>query len=379
MTTQRRGTPDFLLLFLTFALVGFGTVMVFSASYNLNPDPLYYTKRQIIWAALGTFVMFFFMNVNYRRLKKWFLPFFLLVVALLILVLIFGVRVNGAKSWFGIGSFGGQPTEFAKVAVILYLSALISKKGETIREFKKGLLPPLIIVGFVAGLIMLQPDLGSCMILVLSAMTVIIAGGAKFRHLALLGFAGAMLLGLYLLVLLLPSESSAAASYRIERFTAYLHPWEHQLDSGFHIVQSLFAFGHGGITGAGFGQSIQKLFYLPAAHNDFIFSIIGEELGFIGATLFLLVYLLFIWRGLIVAVRCQDTFGTLVGTGFISMIGLQALINIGGVTNAIPITGVTLPFISFGGSSLMATMMAMGILLSISRDMNRPDKEKRSA
>ncbi len=374
MNPPRRGTPDFLLLFLTFALIGFGLVMVFSASYNLDTDPLYFTKKQVIWAILGTFMMLFFMNLNYQRLKKWFVPYFAVVVAMLILVLFFGVVRNGAKSWFGFGSIGGQPTEFAKLAVVLYLSAIISKKGDKIKEFKKGLLPVLIVVGFVAALIMLQPDLGSCMILLLTAAVVIVAGGARVRHLLLLGLSGILLIGLYLTVKMLKGDLNG---YRIERFTAFMNPWNDQLGSGFHIVQSLFAFGHGGLMGAGFGQSIQKLFYLPEAYNDFIFSIIGEELGFIGTTLFILIYVLFLWRGLLVALRCQDVYGTLVGTGIVSMIALQALINIGGVTNAIPLTGVTLPFISFGGSSLLATMLSMGILLSISRENNRSEKPRR--
>lgn len=372
MNPPRRGTPDFLLLLLTFALVGFGLVMVFSASYNLNADPLYFTKRQSLWAVLGTGAMLLLMNLNYKRLKTWFVPFFVATVVLLIFVLLFGVERNGAKSWFGIGSIGGQPTEFAKLAVILYLSALISKKGEKIRDFKTGLLPVLFIIGFVAGLIMLQPDLGSTMILVLTASIVMIVGGVNLKHLFLIGGTLSLLVTLFVSVSLLKGDTE---SYRMDRLTAYIDPWAHQLDSGFHIVQSLYAFGHGGVSGAGFGQSIQKLFYLPEAHNDFIFAIIGEELGFVGSLFFLLVYLLFLWRGLLITLRSNDPFGVLVGTGIISMIGIQTVINIGGVTNLIPITGVTLPFISFGGSSLLASLMSAGILLSISRENNRLDRD----
>lgn len=373
----RRGTPDFLLLVLTLGLVGFGLVMVFSASYNTSAyyfhDPFYYSKRQVVWAIIGTAAMLFLMNTHYSKLKKWYVPYFIGVVFLLILVLIFGVERNGAKSWFGIGSFGGQPTEFAKLGIILYLSALICKKGEKFRNFKKGLLPVLIIVGFVAFLVMLQPDLGSTMILLLTSAVVIVAGGARMKHLLLIGITSSVFVTLAVAVKAL---FFGINGYRTERFTAFLDPWKYPLDSGFHIIQSLYALGHGGITGAGFGQSIQKLHYLPFAHNDFIFAIIGEELGFIGSMIFLLIYMLLIWRGLTVAVRCPDVFGTLVGTGIIGMIALQAVINIGGVIHAIPITGVTLPFISFGGSSLLATLMAMGILLSISRETNRSEREK---
>ncbi|MEB3103863.1 putative lipid II flippase FtsW [Ferviditalea candida] len=375
MNPPRRGTPDFLLLLLTFALVGFGLVMVFSASYNLNADPLYFTKRQSLWAVLGTGAMLFLMNLNYKKLKVWFVPFFVATLFLLVFVLLFGVERNGAKSWFGIGSIGGQPTEFAKLAIILYLSALISKKGEKIRDFKTGFLPVLMIVGFVALLIMLQPDLGSTMILVLTATILMIAGGVNLKHLFMIGGAMSLLLAIFVSVSLLRGHTE---SYRLDRFTAFVDPWSHQLDSGFHTVQSLYAFGHGGLSGAGFGQSIQKLFYLPEAHNDFIFAIIGEELGFVGSLIFLLVYLLFLWRGLLIALRSTDPFGVLVGTGIISMIGVQAVINIGGVTNVIPITGVTLPFISFGGSSLLTTMMSTGILLSISRENTRLNREQQT-
>ncbi len=312
------------------------------------------------------------MNTNYRLIKKWVAPFFVAIVILLILVLIFGQVSHGAKSWFGIGSFGGQPSEFAKLAVVLYLSSLIHKKGDKVRDFKTGLLPIMLIVGFVCFLIMLQPDFGSCMILVLTAGIVIVVGGANLKQ--ILAICGCFLLALCLYVVY--SIISGNTDYRIERFTSYLHPWDDPINSGLQLIQSWFALSHGGIGGAGFGQSIQKLSYLPEAHNDFIFAIIGEELGFIGCSIFLLAYLVFLWRGLIIALRSTDVFGTLVGSGIVGMIALQAIINIGGVTGALPITGITLPFISFGGSSLLATMMSVGILLSISRENSRLERAK---
>jgi cell division protein FtsW len=374
-----RGTPDFLLLFLTFALIGFGLVMVFSASYNTSVyeynNALYFTKRQVIWAIIGSVGMLFLMNTHYSKLKKWFVPFFVAIVIMLILVLFIGKEVNGAKSWFGIGPIGGQPSEFAKLGIILYLAALITKKGEKFRDFHKGLLPVMIIVGLVVGLIMLQPDLGTSMILIFCALIVIVAGGANLKHLFYSFATLSIIAGFFITMHLLSTDNYG---YKFYRITSYLDPWADPLGSGYHLIQSLYAFGHGGLTGAGFGQSIQKLHYLPEAHNDFIFAIIGEELGFIGSSIFLLVYLLFLWRGLFISVRCPDIFGTLVGTGIVGMIGIQALVNIGGVTGAIPITGITLPFISFGGSSLVVTMLSMGILLSISRESSRIDKEKQS-
>lgn len=381
MNGTRRGTPDFLLLFLTFSLVGFGLVMVFSASSMIsvaseftNYNAWYFTKKQIIWASLGTMAMFVLMNIPVQRLRKWFHLFFAVTVVLLILVLLIGKEVKGARSWFGFGTLGIQPTEFAKLAVVLYLSSLINKKGETIRDFQTGLLPVFIIVGLVAGLIMLQPDLGSMLILLSCALIVIIAGGANLIHLIKTGALLTGALGLFLGVYLLVANNYG---YRIERITSFFNPWNDPQDASYQLVQSLYAFGHGGITGTGIGRSIQKLYYLPEAHNDFIFAIIGEELGFIGSALFLLVYLAFIWRGLIVTLRSGELFNMLIGIGIVGMIGIQAIVNIGGVTGSIPITGVTLPLISYGGSSLLVTMASVGILLSISRDAHRTEKQRR--
>ncbi|MED4600795.1 putative lipid II flippase FtsW [Paenibacillus validus] len=372
MNSPRRGTPDFLLLFLTFLLVCIGLAFVFSASVAMN-DPWSLVIRQGLAVGLGTVIMFFCMNVDFRKFQKWVAPFLTFSIVLLLLVPIVGREVNNAKSWIYIGSFGLQPTELAKLAVILYLAALLSKKGDKIHDFKRGLVPPLLVVGFLCMLIMFQPDLGSTMIVVLSAALVIVVGGASIKHIMLLGAAGASALALLASVYLLKTGGD---SYRVDRFTTFLDPFADPQGGSFQIVQSLYAFGHGGLTGAGFGQSVQKLHYLPEAHNDFIFSIIGEELGFIGSSIFLIIYLVFLLRGLIVALRCKDLFGMLAGVGIVGMIGIQAFINIGGVTNTIPMTGVTLPLISQGGTSMLVTLMSLGILLSISREYNRPDKER---
>ncbi|TMV46080.1 putative lipid II flippase FtsW [Paenibacillus mesophilus] len=379
MNEPRRGTPDFMLLLLTFLLVGFGLVMVFSASSvialakeKFNNDPLYFVKKQAIFAVAGTVGMFFLMNIPASKLKPLLRPAFIMVLVLLILVPFFGIEANGAKSWFNIAGFSMQPSEFAKVAVILYLSLLISKKGEKFRDLKKGLLPTVIIVGFVAGLIMLQPDFGSMMILVMAASLVIVVGGANLKHIFLAVGSIAVIASLVLTMYMLSSKS---LGYRMDRISCYLDPWFDEKDVCYQIVQSLYAFGHGEVMGAGFGQSIQKMHYLPEAYNDFIFAIIGEEFGFVGTVLFLLFYLAFLWRGIIVSLRCPDTFGNLAGIGIIGLIGIQALINMGGVTGTIPMTGITLPLISSGGSSLLVTMCSIGILLSISREYTRTDKE----
>jgi len=241
----------------------------------------------------------------------------------------------------------------------------------------------MVIVGIVAGLIMLQPDLGSCLILVATSGLVIYTGGASLKH--IFGSIALFLLGLGLVMgvgAVIDSFSPTAEKtagiqdYQQDRLDAFIDPFEDPQGSGYNIIQSLTALGQGGINGAGFGQSVQKLHYLRNAYTDFIFAVIGEELGFIGTSLFLLTYLYFIWRGIVISIRCTDPFGTLVGIGVMGWIAIQAFVNIGGVTKTIPLTGVTLPFISYGGSSLLVTMLAMGIILSISRETNLPAKEE---
>lgn len=353
--------------------------MVFSASSNtavvnsdFNNDPFYFVKRQLLWAVMGLVMMLFIMAIPYQKFKKGFLLYFIPVFILLVLVPFVGKQYNGARSWFGIGSLGIQPTEFIKLGLILYLGALIAKKGENFRDWKKGLIPVLLIVGLICFLIMLQPDLGACVVIAATSVILIWAGGANLKHLAAAGIIAAAL------VILAASLSIMANpdgwSYRIDRFTAFMDPTSDELEETYHLSRSLQALGHGGVTGAGFGHSVQKLKYLPYAYSDFIFSVIAEEFGFIGSAIFLGVYLLFLWRGLIVALRCEDPYGMIVGTGIVGLIAVQAVINIGGVTGAMPLTGVTLPFISHGGSSMLVTLGAMGVLLSISRDSNKPEK-----
>ncbi|WP_256761533.1 putative lipid II flippase FtsW [Cohnella sp. WQ 127256] len=376
----QRGTPDFLLLILTLLLVGFGLIMVFSASSSMavskpayNNDALYFVKRQLMWVGLGGFIMLVMMNIHFQKYKKLFVLFFIGTLVLLILVPIIGETRNGATSWIGVGTFGVQPTEFAKLAIILYLAAIIAKKDEKFRDFKKGLLPVMLVVGFFAFVIMLQPDFGSCVILVLCASAIVIAGGSNLKHImlsfgVLLGLA-ALGTSLYFLI-----NPDADFGFRGDRFTAFIDPLSDPDGSGYHMLRSLEAFGHGGLMGTGLGNSVQKLFYLPYAYNDFIFAVIGEELGFVGTTIFILFYIVFLWRALIVSLRCPDIYGTLVGIGLVSLIAIQALINMGGVSGAIPITGVTLPFISYGGSSMLTLLIGMGVLLSISREYNRVGK-----
>lgn len=379
MNPTRRGTPDFLLLFLTLALVAFGLIMVFSASsmtaaYKWE-KPFYFTETQAIAVSIGLIAMFLVMNIHIRKLHRWVKPGFMLTLILLILVQLIGsVGEYGGRSWIPLGPFNLQPSEFAKIAIILYLAALISKKGERSESFSKGLLPALIVTAMPMLLIVFT-DLGSALILMFSAITIIAIGGANLKHIFAIvgGLMALAAIAISLLFLVKPD------SYQLKRLTTYLDPWQDPLGDGFQIINSLYALGNGGFSGTGLGQSIQKLHFLTQAHNDFIFAIIGEELGFVGSSVFLLIYVFFIWRGIIVSLRCPDRFAQLLGVGIMSLVAIQALVNLGGVTNTIPLTGVTLPLISYGGSSIIATLIAMGIVLSISREQQdiKPTQKKR--
>jgi cell division protein FtsW len=301
--------------------------------------------------------MFFTMNVDYWVWKKWAKAGLVVCFVLLILVLFIGVVRNGAQSWIGVGAFSIQPAEFMKLAMIAFLAKLLSENQKQIPLFFKGLMPPLMIVGLAFGIIMLQPDLGTGVVLVGTSMVIIYAAGARLIH--LFGLAMIGVVGLVGMVI--------AAPYRIKRITGFLDPWSDPLGSGFQIIQSLYAIGPGGIMGLGLGMSRQKYAYLPEPQTDFIFSILAEELGFIGGGTILVLFLLIFWRGMRTAITAPDLFGSLLATGIIAMIAVQVIINIGVVTGMFPVTGITLPFISYGGSSLTLMLTAVGVLLNISR------------
>ena len=359
--------------------------MVFSASsmvstYNNSGDPLVYAKKQTIAFGLGIIGMFFLMNMSYTKLRKLVFPLFCSVIILLVLVLFVGNGdYVGSRSWIDLGPLNLQPSEFAKLGIVLYLAALITNKGPKLSQFKQGLVPCLVVTGTVAFLILLQGDLGSTVILLGGAAIVILVGGVRIWHALLVAAFGLIVVFLYIFMPVLqdPSETN----YRLDRFSTMSDPFGDMTGSTWQIANSLFAFGHGGISGTGIGNSVQKLHFLSQAHSDFIFAIIGEELGFIKTALFLLIYALFIWRGILVSLRCSDKFASLAGIGIMSMLAVQALINIGGVTNTIPMTGVTLPLISYGGSSALATLMSMGIVLGISREPAdaEPETKKKPA
>jgi cell division protein FtsW len=359
----KKSTPDFILIIVTLTLLAVGLIMVYSASavwadYKFD-DSFFFAKRQLLFAAVGVFAMFFIMNVEYWTWKNWAKVLIIICFVLLVLVLIPGIGVlrNGSRSWIGVGAFSIQPSEFMKLAMIAFLAKYLSENQRYITSFRKGVLPSLLLVFAAFGMIMLQPDLGTGTVMVGTCVVMIFISGARVMHFAWMGIAG--LAGFVALVL--------SAPYRIKRITSFLDPWEDPLNSGFQIIQSLYAIGPGGLFGLGLGESRQKFFYLPEPQNDFIFAILAEELGFIGGTFVLLLFSLVLWRGIRIALGAPDLFGSFLAVGIVSMIAIQVMINVGVVTGMMPVTGITLPFLSYGGSSLTLMLLAVGVLLNISR------------
>ena len=359
----KKSTPDFILIMVTLTLLAIGLVMVYSASavwadYKFD-DSFFFAKRQVLFAGVGLFAMFFIMNVEYWTWRKWSKIIIIVCFVLLVLVLVPGIGVlrNGSRSWIGVGAFSIQPSEFMKLAMIAFLAKYLSENQKYITSFRKGVPPALLLVFTAFGMIMLQPDLGTGTVMVGTSVVMIFISGARIKHFVGLGMIG--LLGFVGLVI--------SAPYRIKRITSFLDPWQDPLNSGFQIIQSLYAIGPGGLFGLGLGQSRQKFFYLPEPQNDFIFAILAEELGFIGGTLVLILFSLILWRGIRIALGAPDLFGSFLALGIVSMIAIQVMINVGVVTGLMPVTGITLPFLSYGGSSLTLMLMAVGVLLNISR------------
>ncbi|QPC46257.1 stage V sporulation protein E [Mangrovibacillus cuniculi] len=359
----KKSNPDFILLLVTFTLLAIGLIMVYSASavwadYKFN-DSFYFAKRQMLFAGVGIVAMFFIMNVEYWVWRKWSKVLVIICFILLVAVLIPGVGMtrNGSTSWIGVGAFSIQPSEFMKLAMIAFLAKFLSENQKHIITVKKGLFPSLGLVFLAFGMIMLQPDLGTGTVMVGTCVVMIFVAGARIAHFAFLGLLGvAGFVGLVL-----------SAPYRMKRITSFLDPWSDPLGSGFQIIQSLYAIGPGGLFGLGLGESRQKFFYLPEPQTDFIFAILAEELGFIGGTLILLLFGVLLWRGVRVALGAPDLYGTFIAIGIISMVAIQVMINVGVVTGMMPVTGITLPFLSYGGSSLTLMLMAVGVLLNVSR------------
>lgn len=354
---------DKVLFISTIILVIFGVIMVYSSSniwsaYKYN-DPYKYVKSQFIFFILGLIVIYILIKIKPNILEKYSNQLLLICLVLVILVLIPGIGKvrNGSRSWFGIGPLGIQPSEFSKLGLIIYTSKYLSHNNKNIKDIKKGLLPLFLIILVFFALIMLEPDFGTAMVIILTLVVLIFISGPNLSFFVRIGLIG--LIGIVALI--------AIAPYRMKRITAYLNPWSDPLGSGFQIIQSLYAIGPSSLLGTGFNNSIQKNFYLPEPQTDFIFSIISEEFGVVGVTIVLSLYTIIFYRSIKLSLNQSNLFYKYVTFGLSFGIILQVILNILVVTGTIPTTGITLPFLSYGGSSLLISMISIGIILSISK------------
>ena len=339
----------------------FGLIMIYSSSYVWASykfsDAFKYVKNQGLFLIVGLVFMYYISKVNFENYYKYAGKIFIVCFILLILVLFFGTERNGSKSWFGVGSFGIQPSEFMKLSMIIFTSKYLYNNYKKIGNLRKGVFPILGLTMVVFGLIMLQPDFGTGLILVMSIIGLLFVGGVSgsfFIKMGLLGIGGIVCLIM-------------AAPYRLKRIISFLNPWEDPLGSGFQIIQSLYAIGPGGLFGFGLGGSRQKHFYLPEPQTDFIFSIISEEFGFVGVLIVACLFITIIYTSFRIALKCENLFGKYLAFGISFELAFQALLNLMVVVGLLPVTGVTLPFLSYGGSSLLITLLSMGIILNISR------------
>ncbi|MDO8674052.1 MAG: putative lipid II flippase FtsW [Dehalococcoidia bacterium] len=368
-------SPDYLLLALVAVLLMIGLQALFSASFVIGlteyGNMYYFVTRQIIFGLVGLVALILFMRLDYHYWKVWSVWIMLIALAALVMVMlpVFGRSIYGSARWIQIGSLPPiQPSEGAKLAVVIFVSSWLSSRREKVRSFMAGVIPFILVTGLVAGLVLVQPDLGTSVVIVFIATVLFFLAGANLKHLAGLAVGGVLTVAPLLLV----------AGYRQSRMQAYLDPWSDPQGKGFHIIQSLIALGSGGIMGLGLGSSRQKFSYVPGSHTDAIFAIIGEELGFVGCVIVIGLFATIAYRGFKIVFNAPDEFGALMAAGITSWLAFQAMINIGGITRSIPFTGITLPFISYGGSSLAVSMAAVGILLNISKHCrSATDKRRR--
>ncbi len=369
-TAVARSSTALLLVATVAVLNVVGVVMVLSASSVASltnyGSPWYFFFRQIMWTLLGLGAFVFAVRFDYRNWRKLVRPLLIASVVLLVVVLIpgIGVYVSGSRRWLGAGMFRFQPSEIAKLALLLYAADLVSRRGGELHDWRRVVRPVLLVLGLCTALVMREPDLGSAMVLAIVVLAVLVAGGAKKRHLAVvfgLGISAVTFLAL-------------AEPYRRTRMLTFLDPFADASNSGYQISQSLIALGSGGFTGVGLGAGRAKWNFLPNAHTDFIFAIIGEELGLIGCFLVMGLFIAFAIFGARAALRAPDRFGALIAAGATVWVVAQAVINIGAVVGLLPVTGIPLPFVSFGGSALITTMLATGILVNIARQERGPGR-----
>lgn len=354
---------DFTLVITILLLLGIGLVMVLSAS---SPSALAesgnsyaYFSKQLIFGILGIFVMLFISKIDYRFYQKFYKHALIFSILSLVLVMLIGKEVNGAKRWIEITkTLSIQPSEMVKILMIIFYAGLLVKNRDELDKYGKGFFKHLLFLAPIIGLLILQPHLSASIVIIGIISIMMIVAGCKFKHFLFTGLAG----GVPLL-----TAAIAFSPYRLERFVTFLDPWKDASDSGWQVIQSLYAIGSGSLFGVGLGDSKQKYLYIPEPHNDFIFSILSEEIGFIGCTVVLILFAIFIWRGILIAIKAPDMFGSLLAVGITSLVAIQVIINVAVVTSSMPATGMPLPFFSYGGTALFILLCEMGILLNISR------------
>lgn len=358
---KKTGNMDYGVFYSVLILLSIGIVMVYSASsyYAMfkYKSSTYFLKKQLFSSLLGIIAMIIFMKIDYHKLKKVTLPLMGITIPLLLLVYAFE-PVNGAQRWINLGPLSFQPSELAKYVVVFFLAKGLSNKGDEVQNFWTGIVPYIIVSGFYSGLVLAQKNLSIASLIMIVSFIMLFSAGGRIKH--LFGYVFPVLLSAALAFALIPT-------YRRKRMLNFINPWKDASGDGYQLVQSFYALGAGGLLGLGLGQSRQKTLYMPEPHNDFIFSIIGEELGLIGCLAILCIFGVLIWSGIRVALTARDNYGMLLAVGITSVIAVQVIINIAVVTGSMPVTGVPLPFISYGGTSLAITMAAVGILLNVSK------------
>ncbi len=364
------GGVDLVFLILVLCLLAFGLIMVASSSYvsalHNYGDSYYFIKRQLIWALIGVATMLIVPRLDYHILRRGTIIF--LGISILLLILVYtplGIEVNGARRWLGFGSLRFQPSELAKLAIILVFSSYMAANYKRMKEFKVGILLPGVALAVVCALVAFETHISGAILIFSIGVVMMIVGGVSLKWFG--GLAGAGAAALAGFAFLTP--------YAKTRIDTWLNPFEDPTGSGFQTVQSLYAIGSGGLLGLGLGQSRQKYLYIPEPQNDYIFSIVCEELGFIGAMMVIVLFILLIWRGFVIAYHAKDKFGSLLVIGIVSRVAIQTILNIAVVTNAIPPTGISLPFFSYGGTSLLMLLFEMGIVLAVSRQSRMENHE----
>ena len=352
---------DFTLLITILALLGIGLVMVLSASSPSalaeQADSYYYFKKQLQFGILGLIAMFAISKIDYRFYQKYYKWAWILSFIALVLVKLVGRTINGSQRWIYIGSFSIQPSELVKFLMIIFYAGILVKNRDELSKFGKGFVKHFAMVLPIIGLLLLQPHFSASIVILGIVAIMMIVAGCKFKH-----FLGASCILIPIVIVIVIIEP-----YRLQRVTTFLDPWQDATGDGWQVIQSLYAIGSGGWFGVGLGESKQKYLYIPEPHNDFIFSIIGEELGFLGCAVILILFAILIWRGVLIAMKAPDMFGSLVAVGITALVAIQVIINVAVVTSSMPATGMPLPFFSYGGTALFILLCEMGVLLNISR------------